>query len=251
MTTSMRNVLATTAAVALATALAGCATSVPAATPDPAVSTEPEMSDPASAAVADYLDAITFGNIAGAWRSLSPETQATYNDSPETYAEYAPTNGSVTADCARTLAQTDFTVTPGPGDAFQLVSARAGDLADAWVVRDAGDGLRIDDAGDPPTGDRTYTWKNPDDSGYDSSEPPTIYFQTVHGSGGDADVIAGPPQSVVGYADGARVTVTREASAGSGAVFTVDAPADTSVLTVVWAPDADRTHWQSSTVTLD
>jgi len=251
MTTSLRNVLATTAVVVLATALAGCASAVPAAPSSPSASTDPEASDPAVAAVADYLEAVTFGNIAGAWRALSPESQATYDDSADTYARLAPTNGSVTAACARALAHGDFTVSAGPGDAFQLVSARAGDLADAWVVRDAGTGLRIDDAGAPPTGEPAYSWKNPDDTAHDPAVPPSIYFPTTHGAGGDADVIAGPPQAVVGYADGTRVTVTREASAGSGAVFTVDAPADTEVLTVVWAPDPERTHWQSTTVTLD
>jgi hypothetical protein len=181
---------------------------------------------------------------------LSPETQATYNDSAQTYAEYASGNETISAAGARALATTDFVVTAGPGDAFQLVSARSGDLADAWVVRDAGAGLRIDDPGVPPTGERPFTWTNPDDTAFDSTRPPTIYFQTSYGGGGETDVLAGPPESIVGYADGAEVAMTQNASAGSGADFVAEVPEDAEVLTVVWAPDPDSPLWQSSTVTL-
>jgi len=255
MTTSMRNVLFSTTAVALSALLAGCAAAAPAATPDSSGvesgSAEPEAHDPASAAVSDYLDAIALGNIAGAWELLSAETQATYNDSPQTYADYAPTNETVTAAGARALMATDFVITAGPEGAFQLVSARSGDLADAWVVRDSGDGPRIDDPGIPPTGDRPYTWTNPDDTAYDTTRPPTIYFQTGDGGDDDTDAAAAPPESVVGFADGVAVPVTQNASADSGADFVADVSTTTSVLTVVWAPDPESPLWQSSTVTLD
>lgn len=251
MTTSMRHVLAASTAVALTAALSGCAAAAPAATPsaDAPVSGTPETQDPASAAVSDYLDAIALGNIDGAWQLLSPETKATYNDSAETYAEYAPTNETVTAAGARALAATTFTVTAGPDDAFQLVSARSGDLADAWVVRDSGDGLRIDDPGIPPTGDRPYTWTNPDDAAYDTTSQPTIYFQKTYNSA--TELMAGPPETITGYADGVLVAVTRDASSGAGANFVAEVPANTAALTVVWAPDPDGPLWQSSTVTLD
>jgi hypothetical protein len=254
MTTSTRTVLFASAAVTLTALLAGCATAAPAATPEPAGpgsgTADPEARDPAIAAVSDYLDAIALGNIAGAWELLSAETRATYNDSAQTYADYAPDNGTVTAEGARALMSTDFVISAGPRDAFLLVSARSGDLADAWVVRDSGDGLRIDDPGIPPTGDRPFTWKNPDDAAFDTTSPPTIYFQTAHGSGGETDVAVAAPRSVVGYADGAEVPVTQNASAGSGVEFVADAPAATSALTVVWAPDPDSQLWQSSTVSL-
>jgi len=257
MTTSMRNVLQTTTAVAFTALLAGCATGAPAATPEASsADAAPDTAsatplDPASAAVADYLDAIALGNVAGAWKLLSPETQATYNDSAATYAEYAPTNETVTAAGARALATTGFVVTSGPEDAYQVVSARSGDLADAWIVRDSSAGLRIDDPGIPPTGERPYTWTNPDDAAFDSTAPPTIYFQTVYGSGDETDVLTEPPTTIVGYADDAEVAVTRNASAGSGADFVAEVPVGTKVLTVVWAPDPDSPLWQSSTVTLD
>jgi len=255
MTTSMRNVLSTTAVVALAGLLAGCTTAAPAATPAPetpeSTPAEAEARDPASAAVADYLEAIALGNVAGAWRLLSPETQATYNDSAKTYAQYAPDNETVTAAGARALAATGFDVVAGPEDAFQLVSARSGDLADAWIVRESSAGLRIDDPGIPPTGERPFRWSNPEDTAFDTTKPPTIYFQTGHGSGGETDVTTAPPATVVGYADGAEVEVTQNASAGSGADFVAEVSDGTEVLTVVWAPDPESPLWQSSTVTLD
>jgi len=255
MTTSTRNVLTTTTAVALAALLAGCAPAAPAAPPaaesPDSASAEPEIQDPALTAVSDYLDAIALGNVDGAWKLLSPETQATYNDSAKTYAEYAPDNETVTAAAARALAQTELVVSAGPEDAFQLVSARSGDLADAWVVRDSGAGLRIDDPGIPPTGERPFTWTNPDDAAFDTTQPPTIYFQKTYAGDDESGLLTGPPESIVGYADGAAVEVTRNASAGSGADFVAEVPDGAEVLTVVWTPDAESPLWQSSTVTLD
>jgi hypothetical protein len=255
MTNSTRTVLSASAAVALIALLAGCAAETATApTPsgdpsEPSATAEPV--DPASALVADYLEAISLGNPAGAWELLSPETQETYNDSAETYAEYAPTNETVSRDDAEVLATATATVTPGPENGFQLVSAQSGDVADAWVVRETGDGLRIDDPGLPPTGERPYTWTNPGDDGYDVTSSPTIYFQKFYGEGGETDLIAGPPDAIVGYADGVEVPVEREASSGAGANFVAFVELDATVLTLVWAPEPGNKLWQSSTVTLD
>jgi len=276
MTTSVRNVLFTTTAVALGALLAGCATAAPAVTPDASGersgSAEPGAPDPAGAAVSDYLDAIAFGNVAGAWELLSAETQATYDDSAQTYAAKEPTDETVTAEEARAFVATDFVISIGPG--FRLVSARSGDLADAWVVRDSGDGPRIDDPGIAATRERPYAWTNPDDTAFDTTRPPTICFRAGFGSAGESDgdsdtggeLSARPPASVVGFADGVQVPVTRSApagtaesgdtgaagdSGGSPVEFVADVPAGTSVLTVVWAPDPGSPLWQSSTVALD
>jgi len=255
MTNSMRNVVTTTTAVALAALFAGCASPTPNVTSEPSAtesaSAEPEVLDPASAAVTEYLDAIMLGNIAGAWEMLSPETQATYNDSPTTYADYAADNETVTAHEAKLLSDAALVVTPGPENGFQVVSAQVGGVADAWVVRESDAGLRIDDPGVPPTGERPFTWTNPADGVFDAATPPTIYFQKTFGPGGETDVIGGPPDAIVGYADGAEVVVTRDASSGAGAAFVADVPAGARVLTVVWAPEVGNKLWQSSTVTLD
>ncbi|WP_411700951.1 hypothetical protein, partial [Conyzicola sp.] len=190
-------------------------------------------------------------NQGGAWALLSPETQATYDSSAETYAEYSLDNETVTAADAKLLADATLVVTPGPGDGFQLVSARSVGTADAWVVRDTDAGLRIDDPGIPPTGERPFTWRNPSGGVYDTAAPPMIFFQTFYGEGGETDVISGPPETITGFADGAEVEVTKEAASGAGANFVADVPDDAFALTIVWAPDDASPMMQSSTVTLE
>ena len=255
MTTSMRNVVTATSAATMLALFSGCAAGSPPATTTSSSSTTPtatDTRDPASAAVSDYLEAIAFGNPAGAWRLLSAETQATFDSSVDTYAEYTPYNESVTHDDAEVLAAAPFIVTAGPQDGVQIVSAQSGGIADAWVVRETPSGMRIDDPGIAPTGERPFTWRNPDDMGnYDDTAKPMIFFQTFYGSGGETDVIAGPPESIFGYADGVEVPVTKEASSGAGSNFVADVPAGAATLTVVWAPDSESSLWQSSTVSLD
>jgi len=257
MTNSARTVLSTSTAVAIVALLAGCAaesataptTSGDTESASPSASTEPV--DPATALVSDYLEAIALGNPAGAWALLTPETQETYGDSAETYAEYSPTNETVTRDAAEALADETFVITPGPENGFQVVSAQSAGIADAWVVRETGEGLRIDDPGIPPTGERPFTWTNPDGEVYDRTSAPSIYFQKFYGEGGETDLIAGPPDAIVGYADGVEVAVTRNASSGAGADFAAAVASEASVLTLVWAPEPGNKLWQSSTVTLD
>ena len=249
----MRNVVTATSAATMLVLFSGCAAGSPlAATSESSTTpTTTEERDPASAAVADYLEAIAFGNPAGAWKLLSVETQATYDSSVETYAEYTPYNETVTPDDAEALARATFVVTAGPQDGVQIVSARSGGIADAWVVRETTSGMRIDDPGIAPASERPFTWKNPDTDHYDSTTEPTIFFQTFHGSGGETDVIAGPPERVFGYADGAEVPVTKEASSGAGSAFVADVPVGAATLTAVWAPASENSLWWSSTVTLD
>ncbi|GAB3607842.1 hypothetical protein GCM10027413_32510 [Conyzicola nivalis] len=250
MTTSLRNVLTATSAVALIALLAGCGTDYPPSTPTESGTVEPDPQDPASALVSEYLDAIALGNQGGAWELLSPETQATYDSSAETYAEYSLDNETVTATDAEVFAEAPLVVTDGPENGFQLVSAQTTDIADAWIVRDTDVGLRIDDPGVPPTGQRPFTWQNPKDGVYDSTVAPMIFFQTFYGEGGETDVISGPPETIVGYADSVEVPVTKEAASGAGANFVADVPAGAFALTVVWAPDDESPLFQSSTVTL-
>jgi hypothetical protein len=77
-----------------------------------------------------------------------------------------------------------------------------------------------------------------------------IFFQTFYGDGGETDVVSGPPQTIVGYADGVAVPVTKEAASGAGANYVADVPDDAVTLTVVWATDDEGQAFQSSTVTL-
>jgi hypothetical protein len=247
MTPSVRNVLTATSAAAMIALLAGCATDF-GSTPSAAGTVDPEPQDPASAVVSEYLDAIALGNQGGAWALLTTATQATYDSSAETYAEYSLHNETVTAAAAERLADAPLVVTPGPG--FRLVSAQTTDFADAWVVRDTGSGPRIDDPGVPPVGERTFTWRNPSEGVYDGTSSPMIFFQNFYGDDGETDVVSGPPQTIVGYADGVAVPVTKEAASGAGANYVADVPDDAVTLTVVWATDDEGQAFQSSTVTL-
>jgi hypothetical protein len=265
MTRSTRTLLTSTAAATLVALVSGCSAPTPAvsdsATPTPAVSaTEPAIDDAPTALVADYLDAIASGDAAAAFALLSPEAQATYNSSPETFAEYSDLDGTVTSAEAAGFATTELTSSPGPEGAWQLVSAQTTDAADAWIVRESSAGLRIDDYGIPPTGDAPYEWRNPDagpeDSGesgaYDPGTAPTIYYPYFYGPGGETDVIAEPPTSTFGYLDGVEVTVRVDVASGAGTEYVAEIPAGSegSALTVVWDPDNESPLWRSSTVLL-
>jgi len=244
----------TVAAGAIALALAGCSAAAPAAPPSssssPGATAEPDRVDPAVQLVTEYLDAIASDDIAAAWALLSPETQEIYV-TEQVYAEARASNGSVGAEDASLLADSELVSYAVPDSMVTQVSASADTVADAWIVRDTDAGPRIDDVGQPSTGQTEFDWQNPDVAGggaFDPASPASIYFPYVYA--GDT-LMAEPPRTITGWLDGVPATVTLEAAAGSGAKFVVDSPAASGqVLTIAWLLDAASPLWRTTTIVL-
>lgn len=103
------------------------------------------------ALVSAYLDAVAAGDADAAWGMLTPEAQASAG-SPESYVASFGRAGTVSPEDAGLLRAVEPVATEGPEGAFTLVSAVEGDVADAWIVRDTGEGLLLDDHVVPATG---------------------------------------------------------------------------------------------------
>lgn len=252
--------------VAAPTAVATGTPSASMATPTEASSADasPADAEPASAeqaVVARYLDAIADGDTAAAWALLSPEAQQFYG-AEQTYASVSPTDGTVTADEADVLRDAELVSAEGPEGAFTLVGATTDDLADAWVVRETADGLRVDDAGVPPTGDSLYEWTNPaagaedqtaGGAAYDTTTPASISFASPLSQDQAEPSVVGYPDTLWAFVDGRQLGSIDAVSAGSGKRFTTEVGESSGAgrgLTVVWQTGDDSLGWRSSTVVL-
>jgi hypothetical protein len=224
----------------------------------------PTDAAPASAEqalVVRYLDAIADGDTAAAWALLSPEAQQFYG-TEQTFASSSPSDGTVTPDEASVLRGAELASAEGPEGAFTLVSATTDDLADAWIVRETADGLRVDDAGVPPTGDSLYEWTNPaagaedqtaGGAAYDTTVPASISFASPQSQDQTGPSVVGYPDTLWVFLDGQQLPSMEAASAGSGKRFTTEVGESSGAgrgLTVVWQTGADSLGWRSSTVVL-
>jgi len=269
--------LGTAATAALVVGLAGCTPAEGDTAAPPTVTTTVTATDaattaapsatPEEALVTAYLDAIVAGDTATAWPLLSTEAQASYG-SEATFAEYSPTDGTVTAEEAGQLLAGSTDVVEGPEGAFTLVSITTDSEADAWIVRETADGLRLDDAGVPPTGESLYTWSNPDvgaedgdvdpvaaAEAVDPAAPARLSFASPASADATAPSVVGYPSTVWAWIDGEPVEVPEPAAAGSGRTFDVPlggASTDGAPrgLTVAWQTGDDSLGWRSSTVLL-
>jgi hypothetical protein len=234
--------------------------------PDPVPSASAtSAASPAVELVRDYLDAVAAGDAAAAWQLLTPESQAAH-PSEQQYASLLGGDGTVTADEAGQLVGATFDETSGPEDAFTLVSATTEAEADAWVVRESSAGLRIDDAGVPPTGDSVYEWTNPaagaedatSEAGaapFDDAAPASLSFAAPASADAAGPSTVGYPNGLFAWIDGVETAVDEPVSAGSGREFTIPVGSASSDgaprgLTVVWQVDGAPAHFRSSTVLL-
>ena len=244
------------------TAPTAAATGSPSATSATPTDAAPADAEPASAeqaVVGRYLDAIATGDTAAAWALLSPEAQQFYG-TEQTFASASPADGTVTPAEADALRDVELASAEGPEGAFTLVSATTDELADAWVVRETADGLRVDDAGVPPTGDSLYEWTNPaagpeDQTGggaaYDTTAPASISFASPLSQDQTEPSVVGYPDTLWAFLDGQQLPSIEAVSAGSGKRFTTEVGESSGAgrgLTVVWQTGADSLGWRSSTV---
>jgi hypothetical protein len=260
-------------AIALALALSGCTGSETVSSTSPPVDTatssgtptpeETPTATPAESVVREYLAAIAAEDSAAAWALLTPEAQGFYGGDSEVYATWFGRDGITTAEEARSFADADLTEAEGPEGAFTLVSASTESAADAWVVRDAGGGLLIDDAGVPPTGSAVYEWRNPasgtdddvDAGEHDAAAPASLWFASPLAFDSEEPSTLGYPDTVWAYADGTEVPATLGPASDAGRLFevapnalaTTDAPL---ALTVVWQVGEDSAGWRSTTTLL-
>lgn len=255
-------------ALALTLALTGCTTTAASSsTPAPSSSAPSTSATPeASAAetlVRDYLTAIVAEDSATAWALLTPEAQAFYGGDPEVYASWFGRDGITTPDEATAFADVDLTESEGPEGAFTLVSAQTDDAADAWIVRDTGTGLLLDDAGVPSTGGSLYEWRNPavgaedaeSPAAIDPSQPASLFFASPESFDSTTPSTIGYPENVWAYLDGVEVAAQQGAASDAGRTFEVAAdllPTDGAphALTIVWKTSDDSHGWRSSTVIL-
>ena len=224
--------------------------STPAATPSPAET--PEI-----ALARDHLDAVATNDYQAGWSLLSAESQAFYG-SVDTYAQMAASDGTVTADEAAELATAQLVAAEGPEGAITVVSGATADAADAWIVRETDSGLRIDDAGVPPTGESLYSWTNPaagpedqaGDAAYDPASPVAISFAAADPANGPS--LVGSPETIYAWQGDQPVDATLDAASDAQRTFIVNTTPETGphAVTVVWKVGADSHEWRSSTVLL-
>lgn len=260
-------------AIALVLALSGCAGSEavssasspvdPAAPSTTPTSEETAEATPAASVVREYLAAIAAEDSATAWALLTPEAQGFYGGDSEVYATWFGQDGITTADEARAFAEADLTETEGPEGAVTLVSASTDSAADAWVVRDTGDGALVDDAGVPPTGSAVYEWRNPasgtdddtDTGEYDASAPASVWFASPLAFGSDEPSTLGYPDDVWAYAGDTQVPAALASASEAGHLFEVAADALPTTgaplaITIVWQVGEGSAGWRSTTTLL-
>jgi hypothetical protein len=213
-----------------------------------------------TALVAAYLDAVAAGDADAAWAMLTPEAQASAG-SRESYVATFGRAGTVSPEEAERLRAVDPVSAEGPEGAFTLVSAVDADLADAWIVRDTGQGLLLDDHVVPATGATPYAWRNPaagpEESAdpapaVDTSRPLSVAFDAPEDGTEDGGLV-GYPDTAWAWIDGTEVPVALVA-AGSGRVLELDTSAWTDddeapdAITLVWQVGGDSPAWRSTTV---
>jgi hypothetical protein len=207
--------------------------------------------------VRDYLSAIASGDTDASWALLSPESQAFYG-TIDTYKSIRETDGTVTPTEATALSAAPLVDTQGPEGAFNLISAATSENADAWIVRETDGGLRIDDAGIPPTGSSLYWWNNPaagpeDQTGpapYDPASPVTISFAAADPANGPS--LVGSSETLYAWQGDQRIDATLETASDAERTFAVNTTPETGphAVTVVWKVSNDSHDWRSSTVLL-
>jgi hypothetical protein len=236
---------------------AATAAGVPAATAAPASTTESASDSARVALVREYLSAVASGDTEASWALLSPESQAFYG-TVDTYKSIHDTNGTVTATEAAALSAAPLVETEGTEGAFTLVSAATSEHADAWIVREGDAGLRIDDAGIPPTGPSLYWWNNPaagpeDQTGpapYDPASPVRISFAVADPANGPS--LVGSPTVIDVWQGNQRIDATLESASDAERTFVMNTTPDAQphAVTVVWKVSHDSHEWRSSTVLL-
>ena len=212
------------------------------------------------ALVSAYLDAVAAGDADAAWDMLTPEAQESAG-SRESYVASSGRAGTVSPEDAERLRAVEPVVAEGPEGAFTLVSAVDGDVADAWIVRDAGGRLLLDDHVVPATGATPYEWRNPAAGpegsadpvpAVDTSRPMSVAFAAPEDGSEDGGLV-GYPDTAWAWIDGTEVPVEL-AAAGSGRLLELDTSAWTDddeapdAVTLVWQVGGGSLAWRSTTV---
>lgn len=250
--------------------LAGCTNTPVASSPtpaasgpvlDPVASSTPSgspSSDEAVIVVQDYLSAVQDERFVDAFALLTPESQALVGSAQQ----LASTAGVVRPEEAIGFLGTDGVIASGAGPTGDstLVTAVRDRLADAWLVRNTTEGLRIDDAGVPPTGGTPYEWVNPPigpeeadrAAAFDVGSPASITFTDLSQDAGvEGPGLVGYPEQLFAYLGVSEV----EAEAASAdtqrrwdmALDAAQLGADTTPLTVVWEVEPGTNQWRTST----
>ncbi len=269
-----RRILIPTVLLAGGLALAGCtapaepvtSASVPPSTapvtsPTASPVATPTVSDQdAVATVTTYLEAIQQERWADAFALLTPESQELTGTEEQFTA--ALRRGITAPEPAAGFLGADgsFTTAPGPVAGSVLVSATRDRIADAWLVRSGPEGLRVDQAGVPATGESPYEWVNPatgpedvsDFAPYDPAGPASIAFaDLVTRTGAEGRSLVGYPSELTAYLGADTVPATSEES---GTTRTWTLPLDpaaleagTAALTVVWEVEPGSDQWRTAT----
>lgn len=250
--------------------LAGCTNTPVASSPtptasgpvaDPVASSSPSpstASDETVAVVQEYLAAVQDERFVDAFALLTPESQALVGSAEQ----LASSVGIVRPEEAIGFLGTDGVIASGAGptEDSTLVTAVRDRLADAWLVRSTTEGLRIDDAGVPPTGRTPYEWVNPPigpeegdgAAAFDVGAPASITFTDLSQDAGvEGPGLVGYPQQLSAYLGVSKVGA-EAASADTQrrwdiALDAAQMGADTAPLTVVWEVEPGSNKWRTST----
>ncbi|MBB3158105.1 hypothetical protein FHS07_001801 [Microbacterium proteolyticum] len=245
-------------------AVSAPATAAPAASvapSSPAPETTPTDSltgEAAMTVVGEYLSAIQAEQYAAAYALLTDESRALVG-SEQQFAESAA-NSIVRPDEAAGYLGADGTIEAGrgPTEGTVLVTAVRDRIADGWLVRDTGAGVRIDDAGVPTTGASPYEWVNPasgpEDArrsvAVDPASPAALIFRDLAADAGvDGPGLVGFPSTVTAYLGLDEVPASSAVSdiqARWDIAWVTSPPStETQPLTVAW--EVEPGTWRTTT----
>jgi len=225
----------------------------PDATPAPTVPTEEAV-----AVVEEYLTAIQAEKYGEAYALLTDESRALVG-TEEQFAESAAYS-IVRAEEAAGYLGTDGTIEAGqgPAEGAVLVTAVSDRIADGWLVRDTGAGMRIDDAGVPSTGASPYEWVNPasgpedvrESVAVDPASPAALLFRNLAAEAGvEGPGLVGFPSTVTAYLGTVEVPASSAMSdleARWDIAWGTSAPStETQALTVAW--EVEPGTWRTTT----
>jgi outer membrane murein-binding lipoprotein Lpp len=272
---NMHRTLILLGAVATATlTLAGCTGGADAVSPSttvaPTASVDPSASTPdatsavavpteqAAAVVEEYLTAIQAEQYGEAYALLTDESRALAGSEAQ-FAESA-VYSIVRSEEAAGYLGTGGTIEagPGPAEGTVLVTAVSDRIADGWLVRDTGAGMRIDDAGVPSTGASPYEWVNPasgpedvrDSVAVDPAAPAALIFRDLAAEAGvEGPGLVGFPSTITAYLGTVEVPASSAMSdlqARWDIAWEASAPsAETQPLTVAW--EVEPGTWRTTT----
>jgi hypothetical protein len=259
-----------TATLVLAGCTGGADAASPSTTPAPTASIAPSASTPdatsapavpteeAAAIVEDYLTAIQAEQYGEAYALLSDESRALAG-SEQQFAESAVYSIVRSEEAAGYLGTEGIIEAgPGPAEGTVLVTAVSDRIADGWLVRDTGSGMRIDDAGVPSTGASPYEWVNPASGPedirksvpVDPASPAALIFRDLAAEAGvEGPGLVGFPSTITAYLGTVEIPASSAMSdleARWEIAWDASAPStETQPLTVAW--EVEPGTWRTTT----